>query len=151
LRAVRATAAAARRLAGASARWITHVVARLFRAVTRFAATTGRDCAVSGGRATAAGAAAFGGAVAAAGSRGWSTAQVWTPRAWRRSVAATRSFARQTRSTTSRARVRIEPLLRRAWAVWLVGMERAASEMGSFATSASKRVSAYIDSRSRPR
>jgi hypothetical protein len=151
LRVVRRTAAATRRRAAASAHWIAQVLARAFGAVAHFVATTGRDGAVQVGRVISAGAAAIGGAAAVAGSRGLSALRVGAPRAWRGSVAAARSFGRHTRSATIRAWVRMQPLLRRAWAVCLAGTERAARRIGALTSSASKRLSAYIDSRSRPR
>ena len=151
LRVVRSTAAVVRRRAAAFARWIAHVVARVFRAVAHFVATTGRDGAVLIGRATLASTAAIARGAARVGSRSWSAAQAWAPRAWRRLVAAARALARDARSATVRAWIRIQPLLRRAWSVSLAGSQWTVREVGGVAHSASKRLSAYIDSRSRPR
>jgi hypothetical protein len=150
-RVIRRTWAAARRCAIASARWVAHTIARPSRAMARFARTSGRDGAVRIGRATAAGAAAIASAAAVAGSRGWAAAQVWAPRAWRGSSAAAQLVGREARSATVRSWARILPLLRRAEALFVAGTERAATEIGVYASSASRRLSAYVQSRVRPR
>jgi hypothetical protein len=150
-RVVRATAAAARRRATAAARWVGHVVARPSRATARFARTSGREGAVRVGRATAAGAAATAAAAAVAGSRAWAAAQVWAPRAWHGSAAATQSAAQAARSAAMRSWTRAAPSVRRAEALLLAATERAATEIGVFASSASRRLSAYVHSRVRPR
>jgi hypothetical protein len=118
-------------------------------AVARFAATTGRDGTVRVGRATLAWAAVVGNAGADVGSRAWSAARVGAPRAWRRSVVAARSVARDTQSATIRASLRIQPLLHRVAAACLPVTERATREIGAFASSASKRFSKLTAERPR--
>jgi hypothetical protein len=148
-RVVHAAATVLRRGVVEPALWIAHVVAGVVRAVARFAATTGRDGAVRVGRATSAWAAGVGKAGGLAGSRAWSAARVGTPSAWRRSVAVARSVARNTRSATIRATLRIQPLLRRAGAVCLAGTQRAATEMDAFVSSVSSRLSKLTAERPR--
>jgi UPF0716 family protein affecting phage T7 exclusion len=133
------------------ARGSVRVGARTFKAVEHFAANEGRDSAVRIGRASADGAAAVGRAASVGGSRGWSTVQLAALGVWRGLVAATRSLAREARSTSISAWERGGPLLRRAWAACLAGSQRAVHELAALARSASEQLSALIDSRSVPR
>ena len=151
LRVVRTLAAAGGRGVIALARGSADVGAGTFRAVENFAANEGRDGVVRIGRASAHGAAVVGGAASAGGSRGWAAVQVVALRVWRGLVAATRSLAREARSTMIRAWVRSRPMLRRAWAACLAGSRRAVHELAALARSASERLSALIDSRFGPR
>jgi len=151
LRVVGAWAAAAGRRLVALVIGAAHVGARTFRAAGRFVAGPGRNGAARVWRATATGVATVGVAAAAAGARGWAAVQVVAPRVCRSLIVGTRSFARAARSTSIRAWARVEPMLRRAWAACVAGSARAGRELAALERSASKRLSAYIDSRSGPR
>jgi hypothetical protein len=126
---------------------VVRVGGRVLRAVERVVAESGRDAAVRIGSAASAYAAAVGRAAAGATSRGWAAAQVGVPRAGRALAAAWRSLARLAHVGSTRAWARSEPALRRLWAACLAGSRRASDETGVLAHSASKRLSAFIDSR----
>ena len=151
LRAVRAVAASGGRGAAALTRGAVRTSALTLSAVAHHAATDGRDGAARIGAATAGGARAVGRVGAAAGAFGWSALRVYAPEGWRLLVAATSSFAREARSAWIRARIRTEPILRRLWADCLAGLARVADELAPLARSGAERVSAYVDSRRRPR
>jgi hypothetical protein len=148
LRVVRTPAAAVGRGVVALGRGSARVGARIFKAVDDFAANEGRDGVVRIGRASAGAAAAVGRATSVGASRGWSAAQLIALRVGRGLVVATRSLAREARSTSIRAWERCRPMLRRAWAACLAGSRRAVHELAALARSASERLSPLVDSRS---
>jgi hypothetical protein len=143
--------AAGGRAAVALARGTAHTSARTFWAVEHFAATNGRDGTFRMKVAALDTADAFGRTASVAGSRSWSAVQVGAPRAWRGLVATARSLAREGRTASIRIWVRVRPLLRRAWVACLTWLRRAAHELTALACSASRKLSSYVDSRSRPR
>ena len=140
-------AATAGRAAVALARGTAHTGTRTFRAVERFAATSGRDGALWIGRATFAGAGARGRTASTAGSHGWWAVRTGTPPAWRGLVARARWLARQARSASIRAWVRSRPVRRRAWAACLDALARAKREVAALSHSASEQLSSYVGSR----
>jgi hypothetical protein len=151
LRLVRVPTAAGGRATVALGRGSARTGARTFSAVKHFAATDGRDGAIRLGAAVSAGAGVLGRTASTAGSRGWSRVQVDAPRAWYALVALARLIARETRSASIWLWVRLRPLLRRAWLACRAGVIALAEQLAFMARSASERLSAYVDSRSRPR
>lgn len=151
LRVVRRPAARGGRVAVALALGTARAGSSTLWAMERFAATSGRDGAVRIGVATFDRAGAVGRASSAAGSRGWSEVQVAAPRAWRGLVATADLLAREAHSASLRTWVRVRPVLRQAWAICVAGLMRAAHELAVLAHSASKRLSAYVESRTRSR
>ncbi len=151
LHVVRVAAVSGGRGAVALMRGTVRTGALTFSAVEHYAATDGRDGAVRIGAATVERAKALGRAGATAGALGWSAVRIRAPKLWRLLVAAMRSLAREARAAWIRSRIRTEPILRRAWAGCLAGLARVAEELAPLARSAAERVSAYVDSRLRPR
>jgi hypothetical protein len=151
LRLVRVPAAVGGRAMLALARGSARTGARTFWAVEHFAANDGRDGAIRIGAAVSEGAGVVGRTASVAGSRGWSRMQVDAPRAWYGLAAIARTIAREARSASIRLWVRVRPLLRRAWLVCRAGVIALAEQLAVSARSASERLSAYVDSRSRPR
>jgi len=151
LHVVRVAALAGGRGAVALMRGTVRTGALTFSAVEHYAATDGRDGAVRIGAATVERARAVGRAGATAGALGWSAVRIRAPKLWRLLVVAMRSLAREARAASIRSWIRTEPILRRVWAGCLAGLARVAEELAPLARSAAERVSAYVDSRCRPR
>jgi hypothetical protein len=122
-----------------------------FSAVVHYVATDGRDGAVRIGAAMVERATALGRAGATVGALGWSAVRSRAPKLWRLLVEAMRSFGREARTAWIRSWSRTEPILRRVWAGCLAVLARVAEELAPRARSAAERVSAYVDSRCRPR
>jgi hypothetical protein len=150
-RLVRAPAAAGGRATLAVARGSARTGVNAFWAVERFAANDGRDGAVRIGAAASGAAAGLGRTASTAASHGWTAVEVAAPRAWHGLVAFARAIARAARSAAVWTWMRLRPLLRRARLACRAGLTALAEHVAVLARSASERLSAYVDSRSRPR
>jgi hypothetical protein len=151
LRLVRAPAAAGGRATLALARGSARTGARTFWSVEHFAVNDGRDSAVRLGAAASEGAAVVGRTACSAASRGWAAVLVGAPRAWHGLVVLMRTVARAARSASIWLWVRMQPLARRAWLICRAGAAALGEQLAALGRSASERLSAYVDSRSRPR